>query len=467
MEQPAAQLLLSNMPLASELGLAKWLSSDNALGLISGQSRGEQEAIAMAYSGHQFGHLSPRLGDGRAVLLGEYAAPSGTLYDIHLKGSGRTPFSRGGDGKSTLRGALKEYLFSEALAALGIPGTRSLAVFTTGDKVIREEIHAGATLVRLARSHVRVGTFQYAAMQQKENPVSALAAFIIQREFPELLAMEDDAQRIRGLLSAVCERQAYLVAHWMSHGFIHGVMNTDNMAISGETIDFGPCAFMDDFNSNQVFSSIDEGSRYAWGRQSAIAGWNLARFAETLLPHLHSDNAQAVEIAKAELEQFDAKFSATYVEILCAKLGFSGLNNSVSEHLSACFEMLQDQSVDFTLFFRYLSDALGDAEPARLLALFTKVDLANEWIERWKALLLEQGEKRSEIIDRMNAINPVNIPRTYQVEHALSAANEGDMSPFLRLLEAVTNPYDEREEWQDLIAPPVAQQAMLRTFCET
>ena len=458
---PAAKTVLLNHDLAKKLGLDEsWLKSKHALDFFSGRAHGEDYTpIAMAYAGHQFGGFSPRLGDGRAALIGEFVDGANIRYDMHLKGSGRTPYSRGGDGKAALRAVLKEYVFSESLAALGVPTTRSLAAITTGETVMRQKPHPGAILVRTALSHIRVGTFQYARLMQDYNALKALADFTIERLYPEI----GDTNPYAQLLAVVIDKQAKLVAKWMSVGFIHGVMNTDNMAISGETIDFGPCAFMESFRPDQVFSSIDHHGRYAWNKQPEMAYWNLTRFAESLLPLLHTNEDKAVAIAETELAKFSAGFSNSFNEMMLAKLGLTTDTENAPEMLT---EILQDTisllattRADFTLFYRRLTDSVQTGDDSAFLDLFTDPAQAKEWLKTFT----KQGANP----EIMATSNPIYIPRFAQTEAALEAAENGDLSKINQMLAALKNPYTEQETYADLAKPVQQENIPQQTFCET
>ncbi|MBL4855178.1 MAG: YdiU family protein [Robiginitomaculum sp.] len=459
---PAAKMMLQNNALATKLGIdGTWLSSNDALKFFSGQaSPNDYTPIAMAYAGHQFGGFSPRLGDGRAVLMGEYVDGNNTRHDIHLKGSGRTTYSRGGDGKAALRAVLKEYIFSENLAALGIPTTRALAALTTDETVMRQKPHPGAILVRTARSHIRVGTFQYARLCQDETALKALADYNIDRLFPEIDAPNPYAE----LLSQTIEKQAKLIAKWMSFGFIHGVMNTDNMAISGETIDFGPCAFMEKFSPDRVFSSIDHHGRYAWSKQPEMAYWNLTRFAESLLPLLHTDEDKAVEIAQGQLAKFSEIFTENFNALMLAKIGLSPEMDGAQQTLSAAMSMLAAQTIDFTLFFRRLTDIADGKSEQVFLALFPEQADVKKWLKSWQTQL-EPHAKAART--KMQTLNPLYIPRFQQLEAALEAAEQGDMAPVKDLLKAVTTPFDEKNEYADQAIPLLEKAAPMQTFCET
>ncbi|SDE30816.1 protein adenylyltransferase SelO [Nocardioides lianchengensis] len=457
-EAPEPRLLVLNESLASELGLdADALRAD--LGLLTGTTPPEGATpVAQVYAGHQFGGFSPRLGDGRALLLGELTDAEGGHRDLHLKGSGRTPLARGGDGLAAVGPMLREYVISEAMHALGIPTTRSLAVVATGRPVRRETVLPGAVLARVASSHLRVGSFQYAAASGDVDLTRRLADHAIARHHPEAA---DAEAPYRAFYEAVVAAQADLVARWMLVGFVHGVMNTDNMTISGETIDYGPCAFLDAYDPTTVFSSIDEQGRYAFGNQPVVAEWNLARLAEALLPLLHDDQEQAVELALESLRGFRLRYTDQWYAGLRAKLGLPAevddeLARPLADDLLA---LMKEGRVDHTSFFRALGAAArGDAEPARARVL----DLAafDAWTERWRALGPDA--------DAMDRVNPVYVPRNHLVEEALDAATAGDLDPLTELLDAVTAPYDERPGLERHAEPGSdAFAAGFRTFCGT
>jgi uncharacterized protein YdiU (UPF0061 family) len=456
---PAPRLLVLNEPLAAELGLdPAWLRSPEGLGLLSGTHvPGGATPVAQAYAGHQFGGYVPRLGDGRALLLGEVVDADGHLRDLHLKGSGRTPFARGGDGLAAVGPMLREYIVSEAMHALGIPTTRSLAVVATGRPVRRETQLPGAVLARVASSHLRVGSFQYAAATGDVELLRRLADHAIARHHSDAATAD---RPYLALFEAVVAAQASLVARWMLVGFVHGVMNTDNMTISGETIDYGPCAFLDAFDPATVYSSIDHGGRYAYANQPLAAEWNLARLAEALLPLIDDDQERGIELAVAALREFRPQYDAAWSAGMRAKLGLpAGLDDAVvSELVDELLRLLAQDHVDHTSFFRALGAAArGDAEPARLLFL----DLAaiDAWVERWRVLAPD-----AEAMDR---VNPVHIPRNHLVEEALSAATDGDLEPVHRLLEAVSAPYDARPGLERYAAPAPQDFGAYRTFCGT
>jgi uncharacterized protein YdiU (UPF0061 family) len=457
-DTPEPRLLVLNEPLATELGLdASWLRGDG-LGLLTGTRPPEGATpVAQAYAGHQFGGYSPRLGDGRALLLGELVDPSGRVRDLHLKGSGRTPFSRGGDGLAVVGPMLREHLVSEAMHALGIPTTRSLAVVATGRAVQRETVLPGAVLARVASSHLRVGSFQYARATDDLDLLRRLADHAIARHHPRATEADNTAL---ALFEAVVAAQAELVAQWMLVGFVHGVMNTDNMTISGETIDYGPCAFMDAFDPATVYSSIDSGGRYAYGNQPVVAEWNLARFAEALLPLLADEQDAAVELAVEALGGFRERYSSAWSAGMRAKLGLpDGLDDEVASALVAdLLTLVQADHVDHTSFFRSLGTAArGDTEPARGMFL----DLAgfDAWAERWRAVGPDA--------DALDRVNPAYVPRNHLVEEALDAATAGDLEPFDRLLAVVTAPYDERPGLERYAEPAPESFAGYQTFCGT
>ncbi len=469
---PAPRLLYLNRELAAELGLdAAALAGPEGAALFAGNALPEgAEPIAQAYAGHQFGGFSPQLGDGRALLLGELLDRQGRRRDIAFKGSGRTPFSRGGDGKAAVGPMLREVLIGEAMHALGIPTTRALAVAATGEAVRRETPLPGAVLTRVAASHLRVGTFQFFAARGERERLAQLADYAIARHDPELAG---DPGRPLALLRAVAARQAALVAQWMSVGFIHGVMNTDNMTISGETIDYGPCAFMEAYDPAAVFSSIDHGGRYAYGNQPLIARWNLARLAETLLP-LMADGDDEAEVQRAVaqvtevIDTFPALHAAALLQGQRAKLGLdAGDDDAVRALADEWLALLHAQAVDFTLAWRRLADAAaGDAAPLR--ALFAAPAALDAWLARWQALAGDPaaGAARAE---RMRRVNPWVIPRNHRVEEALAAASDDDdLGPFERLLAALRRPYDETPAQAAYAEPaPAAVTACYRTFCGT
>jgi uncharacterized protein YdiU (UPF0061 family) len=416
--------------------------------------------MALAYAGHQFGGYSPRLGDGRALLLGEILDTEGHRFDLHLKGSGRTTFSRGGDGKAAIAPMMREYIVSEAMHALGIPTTRSLAIVATGEQIARETWLPGAVLCRIASSHLRVGTFQYAAHHEDPTLMRRLADYAIARHYPNLIDHQDQYLEF---FKAVSLRQASLIAQWMQVGFIHGVMNTDNMTISGETIDYGPCAFMDAFDPATVFSSIDHNGRYAFGNQPNIGQWNLARLAETLLPLFSNDKDESVAIATEVLMDFPKQYQALWDTGMSKKLG---LKNAPTDLVNDLLQMLHTQSVDYTQFFRSLSSVInGDASAAR--NSFINIEQYDAWESRWKELLDHETPSLNEIAISMNQINPIYIARNHLVEEALAAATEGDLAPTLQLLEVIQQPFNERYGLERFAQPAPSEYKNYQTFCGT
>jgi serine/tyrosine/threonine adenylyltransferase len=458
---PDPRLLVLNEPLAGELGLDPgWLRTSDGLALLVGAAIPTGATpVAQGYAGHQFGGFVPRLGDGRALLLGELVDAAGRPRDLHLKGSGRTPFARGGDGLAVIGPMLREYVISEAMHALAIPTTRSLAVVATGRDVWRETKLPGALLVRVASSHLRVGSFQYAAQLARSagdvDVLRRLADLAIARHYP---AAADAGNRYLALFDAVVTAQAALLARWMLVGFIHGVMNTDNMTISGETIDYGPCAFMDAYDPQTVFSSIDSGGRYAYGNQPAIAQWNLARFAEALLPLLAEDADEAVALATESLGAFAPQYQDAWSAGMQAKLGLPAAVEDPAPLIEELLDLLAESRVDYTSFFRQLASAArGDAEPAR--GLFLNLAGFDGWLTRWRATNPDA--------DAMDRVNPVYIPRNHLVEEALAAATTDDLAPMQQLLVALSQPFDERPGLQRYAEPAPEDFTDYRTFCGT
>lgn len=461
----APKLLTFNHALAERLGIDAAVANDEQLARIfSGEATPDGAApVALAYAGHQFGHFSPQLGDGRALLLGEILTPDGARFDVQLKGAGPTAFSRNGDGKAAIGPVLREYLVSEAMAAMGVSTTRSLAAVATGDRVQRERSHPGAVLTRIASSHIRVGTFQFFAAHFGADHVIQLSDYTIRRHFPELAAADNPHL---ALLDRVIGLQCELVARWMGVGFIHGVMNTDNVAISGETLDYGPCAFMDRFAVNTVFSSIDANGRYAYGRQPQITHWNMARFAEAMLPAIHAVDPADVDAAKALVDAIPARFRALWLDEMRAKLGLGQPHKADEPLIDALFGELEQHSVDFTSFFRSLAQLLrGDGD--MLQALLPDAEAMAPWIADWWAQLEREAIAPLERADAMDAVNPLYIPRNHQVEAALEAAEVGDMAPWHALLEVVQNPYVARPEWDAYAYPAPTGAVPHVTFCGT
>ena len=464
----APSLVRLNEPLARQLGLdPQMLASPEGIQILAGNRLAEgSQPIAMAYAGHQFGGFSPQLGDGRAILLGEVIDRDGMRRDIQLKGSGPTPFSRQGDGRAALGPVLREYIISEAFAALGIPTTRSLAAVATGETVARERNLPGAVLARVASSHIRVGTFQFFAVRGDIDGVKTLADYVIERHYPEAGGAPN---RYRALLDGIVKRQAELIAQWQNVGFIHGVMNTDNMSIAGETIDFGPCAFMDHYDPVQVYSSIDHMGRYAYGNQPRVAQWNLARLAETLLPLLAPNEEAMIEQAQEALDGFARHFETTYTDGVRRKLG---LHRALPDDLALGQELLACMAAtkaDFTQTFRHLCNATGTTggdAPAR----FPLVDGQefDGWLSKWHRRLAEDGGDQTACRAAMRAANPAFIPRNHLVEEALdAAATAGDFHRFETLLTVLSNPFEDQPNHRRYLDPPRPEQVVAQTFCGT
>ncbi len=464
----APRLIRVNVALAEALGLdpVALASPDGVQALAGNVVLAGSQPLAAAYAGHQFGHFSPQLGDGRANLLGEVVTPSGLRRDIQLKGSGRTPFSRGGDGRAGLGPILREYIVSEAMAALGVPTTRALAAVATGEAVYRETTVPGAVLTRVAASHIRVGTFQYFAARGDGEAVRLLADHAIARHYPEAAAA---ANPYRALLDGVVTAQAGLIARWLLIGFIHGVMNTDNCAVSGETIDYGPCAFMDVYDPAKVFSSIDQNARYAYGNQPRIAVWNLARLAETLLPLLHDNEDAAVDSAKDALAGFSVHFEPAYFGGLGRKIGLSGQRDGDEALVNDLLKIMAENDADFTLTFRRLCDAAADpGGEAALRAELTNPAAIDSWLTRWRWRLGDEAAAPQAIRDAMRAVNPAVIPRNHLVEAALNAAIEqDDFAPFDEIMAALGRPFEDIERFALYAVPPLPEQRVRQTFCGT
>ncbi|HAQ06653.1 MAG TPA: YdiU family protein [Bacillus bacterium] len=453
------ELVILNKSLAKSMGLnEEALKGEDSMAVFAGNQLPEGASpLAQAYAGHQFGHFN-MLGDGRAILLGEHITPQEERVDIQLKGPGRTPYSRGGDGRAGLGPMLREYIISEAMHALGIPTTRSLAVVTTGEQIIRETMQRGAILTRVARSHLRVGTFQYAANWGNKDDLRSLADYTIKRHYPEL---EEAEGRYFLLLKSVIKRQAGLIAKWQHVGFIHGVMNTDNMTISGETIDYGPCAFMDTYDPATVFSSIDREGRYAYGNQPYIGGWNLSRFAETLLPLLNEDEDKAVKMAEDALSEYPVLFEAEFLSGMRAKLGLFGEEKDDKELISGLLNLMQKHRADFTNTFRALTN--GKQEDTNLF----KASEYDQWHETWQARIGRQEESKDSSQELMRKSNPAIIPRNHRVEEALDAAVNGDYSVMEKLLTVLSDPFAHSPEQAEYCKPAAPSKIPYRTFCGT
>ena len=464
----APRLIKLNRPLAAHLGLdPDLLSSPEGAEILAGKTvPAGAEPIAMAYAGHQFGQFVPQLGDGRAILLGEVIDKDGVRRDIQLKGSGPTPFSRRGDGRAALGPVLREYIVSEAMFALGIPTTRSLAAVISGESVMRETMLPGAVLTRVAASHVRVGTFQYFAARGETEGVRRLADHVIARHYPQAANVEHP---YHALLENVVARQADLVARWLLVGFIHGVMNTDNTSISGETIDYGPCAFMDHYNPAQVFSSIDEMGRYAYANQPRIALWNLTRLAECLLPLFSDDQEKAIAQAQEILGEFVEKFTAAYQAGLRNKIGLFTMRDGDEALVQDLLDAMARNQADFTLSFRRLCEAaLDPANDAGVRALFAEPPAYDEWAARWRQRASEEPHSPAERRAAMLSVNPAFIPRNHRVEAVIQAATlNDDYAPFEELLAVLSKPYQDQPQFADYAEPPQPDQRVLQTFCGT
>jgi len=464
-------MISMNRRLAEFLGAdQKALKSPAGISVLAGNQICDGSIpLAMVYAGHQFGGFSPQLGDGRAVLLGEVIGTDGVRYDIQLKGSGPTQFSRRGDGRSALGPVLREYIVSEAMAALGVPTTRALAAVATGENVLREGMIAGGVLTRVAQSFVRVGTFQWFAARGDVENLKFLADYVIERHYPE--AKESETP-YRVLLDSVIERQAVLVAHWMQLGFIHGVMNTDNTAVSGETIDYGPCAFMDAYESNKTFSSIDHQGRYGFGNQGPIAHWNLARFAETLAPLLASDAERGVAIAEDALERFVEIYERELQQRFKAKIGLEARANELDSAedtdwalVRDLLTLMEDGKADFTLVFRHLSEVLESQSDEKLLALFDCTKEIVAWLTAWRARMADMNGVAA--VALMHRSNPIFIPRNHRIEEVIEAGYRGDFEPFHRLCEVLQRPFDEQPQNVAYEAAPTNDEIVPATFCGT
>jgi serine/tyrosine/threonine adenylyltransferase len=462
------RLVKLNRPLAIRLGLdPDVLDSPEGAEILAGKRvPNGAEPIAMAYAGHQFGHFVPQLGDGRAILLGEVIDADGIRRDIQLKGSGPTPFSRKGDGRAALGPVLREYIVSEAMAALGIATTRSLAAVVTGESVIRETALPGAVLTRVASSHIRVGTFQYFAARGDIEGVRRLADHVIARHYPETEGAE---RPYHALLAGVIARQADLVARWLLVGFIHGVMNTDNTSISGETIDYGPCAFMDSYDPAAVFSSIDEQGRYAYANQPRIALWNLTRLAECLLPLFCDDKDQAIEQAQSILGEFAPRFTSAYQAGLRQKTGLLTEHEGDEALVQDLLDAMAKNRADFTLTFRRLSEAVLDSGgDRRVRLLFADPTAYDEWALRWRQRIDAEPSTPAARSKAMLAVNPAFIPRNHRIEAVIQAAvGHDDFAPFEELLTVLSKPYDDQPAFSEYAQPPEPHQRVLQTFCGT
>ena len=455
------QLLAFNQELVEELGLE--IGPKQAIQYFSGNSVPENTIpIALNYAGHQFGNFVHELGDGRATLIGEIEVGK-ERFDIQLKGSGPTKFSRQGDGRSALGPVIREYIISEAMHHLKIPTTRALAAVSTGEHVFREQIEPGGILTRIAKSHIRVGTFEYFASRQQWEDVKHLADYTIQRHFPEIRELDNHYLE---LLKAVSRKQAKLIAKWMSVGFIHGVMNTDNFTISGETLDYGPCAFIDEYDPATVYSSIDHGGRYAFGNQPSIAAWNLASLAGCLISLIDNDSKIANELATKVLDDFSINTNQEILDIMCHKIGLDGNSEQHQIILKDLLKIMIPNQADYTLSFRYLSQALLNKD-SLFLDQFKEQGKIKEWLKNWKLTVKELNKDTGEIVSNMESINPVYIPRNHNVDKAIKASYEEDLNPMNELLDALKDPFEENEKYLHLALPPKDEEKILQTFCGT
>ncbi|MDK1488907.1 YdiU family protein [Sinorhizobium sp. 7-81] len=460
-------LIKFNRKLAEELGLeAEALERDGAAIFSGNKIPPGAEPLAMAYAGHQFGTFVPQLGDGRAIMLGEVIDRGGKRRDIQLKGSGQTPYSRRGDGRAALGPVLREYIISEAMHALGIPTTRALAATITGQPVYREQILPGAVFTRVAASHIRVGTFQFFAARGDMESVKTLADYVIERHYPEL---KDSEKPYFSLFKAVAARQAALIARWLHVGFIHGVMNTDNMTVSGETIDFGPCAFMDAYDPKKVFSSIDQFGRYAYANQPGIGQWNLARLAETLVPLFDPVADTAVNLANDALTEYGSIFQKHWLDGMRRKIGLATDEDGDIELIQSLLTLMHEGNADFSLVFRRLVASAGDngSDPA-LVELFEKPGAVSAWLHDWRGRVARETLDTGARAAAMRAANPAFIPRNHRVEQAIDAATrDADFSLFEALLDVTSRPYEDQPEHEAYAAPPRAGEEVLQTFCGT
>jgi uncharacterized protein YdiU (UPF0061 family) len=464
----APRMIAYNRKLADELGadLTRLESPEGAEVLAGNVVPDGADPIALAYAGHQFGVFVPQLGDGRAILLGEVVGKDGRRRDVQLKGAGRTPFSRGGDGRAALGPVLREYVVSEAMAALGIPTTRTLAAVATGEPVFREQVLPGAVLTRIAASHLRVGTFQYFAVRGDKEALSLLTSYALERHYPEAARSDNLAL---ALLDRVVLAQAELVAAWLGVGFVHGVMNTDNTSISGETLDYGPCAFLDEFDPNKRFSSIDHGGRYAFGNQPRIAEWNLIRLAQTLLPLLDDEEQDAVRIAKESVERFPSEFEEAYARVLRKKIGLATELEEDSALAGDLLDRLASNGVDFTIFFRgFCACATDPAADASVARLFAEPNDFHDWAAAWRKRTAGEAVSPEDRAIAMRRANPAFIPRNHRVEQAIAAAvQHADFAPFERLVQVLARPFDDQPSHAELAEPPTLDERVVETFCGT
>ena len=455
------KLIAFNEDLANDLSLS--MDPDEALKYFSGNSIPDNTTpIALNYAGHQFGNFVHELGDGRATLLGEIEVDK-ERFDVQLKGSGPTKFSRQGDGRSGLGPVVREYVISEAMHHLNIPTTRALAAVSTGEHVFREQIEPGGILTRIAKSHIRVGTFEYFASRQQWENVKLLADYTIQRHFPEIRELDNHYLE---LLKAVSNGQSKLIAKWMSVGFIHGVMNTDNFTISGETLDYGPCAFMDEYDPATVYSSIDHGGRYAFGNQPSIAAWNLASLAGCLISFIDNDSKKANELATKVLDDFSINTNQEILNVMCQKMGLDGNSDQHQTVLKDLLKIMIPNQADYTLSFRYLGQTLLDKD-SLFLDQFKEKEKIKEWLSNWKLTVKELDLDAEKMVKKMDSINPIYIPRNHNVDKAIKAAYEDDLKPMNEILEALKDPFEENKKYSHLAIPPKDEEKILQTFCGT
>ena len=460
------QLIIFNNDLGKSLGIDQKINKKELANIFSGNEilKGSSP-IALAYAGHQYGNFVNQLGDGRAVLLGEVSTPNQERFDMQLKGSGQTRFSRQGDGRSPLGPVIREYVVSEAMNALGIPSTRSLAAVTTGEKVFREVLLPGGILTRIAKSHIRVGTFEYFAAQKNTENLKTLADYTIKRHFPSL---KDAANPYLSLLEIISDRQIELISKWMGVGFIHGVMNTDNTSIVGETIDYGPCAFMDEYNPSTVFSSIDAHGRYAFGNQPLIAQWNMACFANSLLALIDKDTEKATAKAQKVINNFPNKMGQAVMNVMCKKIGLDGTKTNSHETLTKLLKIMLDNKSDYTLTFLYLSDIIKGKGDNLFKQQFLKPNQISNWLKEWKELIKDENLAKKTIALSMEGSNPVFIPRNHLVERAIEAAVESnDFSEMKTLLTILSKPYEEQSRYGEYMKPPKSHEVVHQTFCGT
>jgi len=460
------RLIIYNKGLASTIGIDKNISEFELTKIFAGNNIPiGSSPIALAYAGHQFGNFVNQLGDGRAILLGEICAPNKQRYDIQLKGSGQTKFSRQGDGRAPIGPVIREYVVSEAMSALGIPTTRSLAIVATGEKVFRETLIPGGILTRIAKSHIRVGTFEYFAAKGNNEHLKTLADYTINRHFSEL---KEASNPYSSLLRIVCNNQIELISQWMGVGFIHGVMNTDNTTLIGETIDYGPCAFMDEYNPASVFSSIDANGRYAFGNQPLIGQWNMACFANSLLPLIDKDLEKSLSKAQEIIDNFPNRMNEAIMKIMCSKIGFKVSDKDSQELLKNYLKLMLDNKSDYTLSFRYLSNLLKNTDINLLNEQFKDQESLTSWLKDWMNELKTKKINKKDAIKVMDEKNPIFIPRNHFLERTIEKAiKDNDYSEMQTLLEVLAKPFEEQPNYSTYIDPPNEDEVVQQTFCGT